>query len=35
MKPAGKGGGCAYKQTMLFRLANRRLLVKCYDNKMV
>ena len=22
-------------ETMLFRLANRRLLVKCYDNKMV
>ena len=33
--PLNKGGGGAYIDTMLYWLADRLLLLKCYDNKMV
>ena len=31
--PTGKGGGGAYIDTMIYRLADRLLLLKCYDKK--
>ena len=30
-----QGGGGVYMVTMLYRLADRPLLLKCYDNKKV